>query len=167
MQQAPIKGEGRLQPVSANVDRAFASQILRWALLEASILTFVSTESQLAASSCGSTYTLNTASPRQLCKCRRRYIDCHPVLGTASRTENPSFVLVYFRGSPKPPVPRLTRACLTVLRVLHEWGLGASSPFHPYISVLPQDHRLPLEWNEEELELLQVFNHSYNVTLKG
>lgn len=64
--------------------------------------------------------------------------------------------LVLRRESSRPPAPRLTRACLTVLRLLHERGLGASSPFHPYLSILPQDHRLPLEWNEAELELLQV-----------
>eukprot|EP00903_Cladosiphon_okamuranus_P013171 g12284.t1 len=58
-------------------------------------------------------------------------------------------------GSSSPPAPRLTRACLTVLRLLHERGLGTSSRFHPYLSILPQDHRLPLEWNEAELELLQ------------
>ncbi|CAM9170747.1 unnamed protein product, partial [Ectocarpus fasciculatus] len=57
--------------------------------------------------------------------------------------------------SSKPPAPRLTRACLTVLRLLHERGLGESSPFHSYLSVLPQDHRLPLEWTEAELGLLQ------------
>lgn len=45
---------------------------------------------------------------------------------------------------------------MTVLRLLHERGLGASSPFHPYLRILPQDHRLPLEWNEAELDLLQV-----------
>lgn len=60
------------------------------------------------------------------------------------------------RDSSKPPAPRLTRACLTVLRLLHERGLGESSPFHSYLSVLPQDHRLPLEWTEAELGLLQV-----------
>eukprot|EP00752_Nemacystus_decipiens_P007082 g6345.t1 len=58
-------------------------------------------------------------------------------------------------GSSGPPAPRLTRACLTVLRLLHERGLGTSSPVHPYLSILPQDHRLPLEWNQEELALLQ------------
>lgn len=79
-----------------------------------------------------------------------------PVVATPSPAENLLFPLSFFRGSPKPPAPRLTRACLTVLRVLHEWGLGGSSPFHPYLSVLPRDHRLPLEWNDEELELLQV-----------
>lgn len=45
---------------------------------------------------------------------------------------------------------------MTVLRLLHERGLGTSSPFHSYLSVLPHDHRLPLEWNETELGLLQV-----------
>lgn len=60
------------------------------------------------------------------------------------------------RGSSKPAAPRLTRACMTVLRLLHERGLGTSSPFYSYLSVLPHNHRLPLEWNETELELLQV-----------
>lgn len=45
---------------------------------------------------------------------------------------------------------------MTVLRLLHERGLGTSSPFHSYLSVLPHDHRLPLEWNDTELGLLQV-----------
>ncbi|CAM9408993.1 unnamed protein product [Scytosiphon promiscuus] len=58
-------------------------------------------------------------------------------------------------GSSNPQTPRLTRACLTVLRLLHERGLGKSSPFFSYLSVLPHDHRLPLEWTEAELELLQ------------
>lgn len=50
----------------------------------------------------------------------------------------------------------LTNACLTVLRLLHEQGLGEASAFFAYLIVLPRDHRLPMEWNEAELELLQV-----------
>ena len=56
----------------------------------------------------------------------------------------------------KAAPPRLTRACLTVLQLLHERGRGTASPFYPYLSVLPYDHRLPMEWNETELQLLQA-----------
>ncbi|CAM9182197.1 unnamed protein product [Ascophyllum nodosum] len=55
----------------------------------------------------------------------------------------------------KPMGPPLTRACFTVLRLLHERGLGKASPFSAYLSVLPLDHRLPMEWNESEVELLK------------
>ncbi|CAM9142895.1 unnamed protein product [Choristocarpus tenellus] len=51
--------------------------------------------------------------------------------------------------------PRLSKACFTVLRILHELGLGEASPFHSYLSVLPQDHRIPIEWNAAELSLLK------------
>lgn len=57
----------------------------------------------------------------------------------------------------------LTNACLTVLRLLHEQGLGEASAFFAYLNVLPRDHRLPMEWNEAELELLKVrFAHRSN-----
>lgn len=58
-------------------------------------------------------------------------------------------------GNTVPAAPRLTRACFTVLRLLHEKGLGEVSPFHAYLNVLPHDHRLPMEWNEAELGLLR------------
>lgn len=56
----------------------------------------------------------------------------------------------------KAAPPRLTRACLTVLQLLHERGRGPASPFYPYLCVLPRDHRLPMEWNETELKLLKA-----------
>jgi hypothetical protein len=52
-------------------------------------------------------------------------------------------------------VPPVTTACFTVLRVLHEQGLGDKSPFSSYLSILPRDHRIPLEWTDAELALLQ------------
>jgi hypothetical protein len=52
-------------------------------------------------------------------------------------------------------VPPVTTACFTVLRVLHELGLGDKSPFSSYLSILPGDHRIPLEWTNAELALLQ------------
>ncbi|CAM9139676.1 unnamed protein product, partial [Sphacelaria rigidula] len=58
-------------------------------------------------------------------------------------------------GNTLTVAPRLTRACFTVLSLLHEKGLGEASPFHAYLSVLPRDHRLPMEWNEAELDLLE------------
>jgi hypothetical protein len=52
-------------------------------------------------------------------------------------------------------VPPVTTACFTVLRVLHEQGLGHKSPFSSYLSILPRDHRIPLEWTDAELALLR------------
>lgn len=51
---------------------------------------------------------------------------------------------------------QLTSACFTVLRLLHELSLGEASSFQAYLNVLPRDHRIPLEWSEAELELLEV-----------
>ncbi|CAM9328658.1 unnamed protein product [Discosporangium mesarthrocarpum] len=51
--------------------------------------------------------------------------------------------------------PRLTKACITVLRILHELGLGEGSPFHPYLNILPRGHRIPIEWNAAEQALLK------------
>ena len=69
------------------------------------------------------------------------------------------------RDGQKPMGPPLTRACFTVLRLLHERGLGKASPFSAYLSVLPLDHRLPMEWNESEVELLKV-RSSYAMLLQ-
>ncbi len=48
----------------------------------------------------------------------------------------------------------LSRACVTVLRLLHEIGLGAKSEFSPYLDILPISHRIPIQWTCDEKALL-------------
>ncbi|CAM9709133.1 unnamed protein product [Phaeothamnion confervicola] len=58
-------------------------------------------------------------------------------------------------GLAPPSSPHLTKACFTVLRLLHELGLGDASPFAPYLAVLPCAHRIPIQWTAEERALLR------------
>lgn len=58
------------------------------------------------------------------------------------------------KGAAAPP--HLSAACFTVLRLLHELGKAGQSSFEPYLRILPRDHRIPLEWNEQELALLKA-----------
>jgi hypothetical protein len=55
---------------------------------------------------------------------------------------------------PEEHRPRLTKACVTVLRLLHELGKGPSSSSAPFLAILPMDHRIPIEWTADELALL-------------
>ncbi len=48
----------------------------------------------------------------------------------------------------------LSRACVTVLRLLHEMGLGPESEFAPYLDILPTSHRIPIQWTSDEKALL-------------
>ncbi len=48
----------------------------------------------------------------------------------------------------------LSSACLTVLRLMHEMGLGAKSKFTPYLDILPTSHRIPIQWTSHEKALL-------------
>ncbi len=57
------------------------------------------------------------------------------------------------RQSEKKKRP-LSRACLTVLRLLHEMGLGTESKFAPYLDILPTSHRIPIQWTSDEKALL-------------
>ncbi len=59
---------------------------------------------------------------------------------------------------PAPQQPEkkkpLSRACVTVLRLLHEMGLGPESEFAPYLDILPTSHRIPIQWTSDEKALL-------------